>query len=43
MACHRVEEFDSESMRVSLTLEQYLVPEPLYWAVPSFAVKRVKY
>ena len=39
----RVEEFDSEAMRVSLTLEQYIIPELLAWGVPSFEIKRLRY
>ena len=40
---HRVEEFDSSSTRVSLTLEQYLVPANMYWATVDFTAKRLRY
>ena len=39
----RVEEFRSASMRVSVTLEQYVVPAELYWAIVEFHAKRLRY
>lgn len=39
----RVEEFESATMRVSLTLEQYKLPKQLYWAVPELDMKRIRY
>ena len=39
----RVDEFMSASMRVSVTLEQYMVPRKLYWVTPEFDVKRLRY
>jgi hypothetical protein len=38
-----VEDFDSSSMRVSLTVEQYKLPEQLYWAAPGLELKRIRY
>ena len=43
MHARRVEEFHSASMRVSVTLEQYLVPAELYWATVEFQAKRLRY
>ncbi|BDA42102.1 hypothetical protein COCOBI_02-9040 [Coccomyxa sp. Obi] len=42
-APHRVDEFHSEAMRVSLTLEQYIIPDLLAWGVPSFEFRRLQY